>query len=643
MCVGRPILTHLSSPSGNASSTLKTVKLLRMARMGKILKRVDNLVKAGSIRLVRLLGILFLFFHWTSCGWFASGKLWLCRNANFDIAYLENATNSTYAAYMHDAGVPDFGIDPFDSDPRHRGPGGLKYEAKLCESYLLAGREEGLFEANELYFYAVHQASTSLMGGGGAYTKSEQIYFSFIVILGAILQATVFGSVAVLLASVDEDAVRFQKKMLTINLRMAYLEVPLNLQERVRTYYQKMWDTERSLTTNPNEFIDEVSKPLAADIKMKLYQNLLESVDFFKSTSDIVVEELVKCLKNQLYLEGDIIMRKGEAGSWMAFIARGQVAILSPETGKVIRVMDPGEYLGEMALLYRVNRTVDVRALSWVSMNILTSADMARVKEEYPEDVAFIENELEEMMIKKQYQHVDVDDSDEDSDSGSGSKSGSGSESSSGSESEEENGATGPKGASPAAAGRSSPGEDSSASPVSGSSSSCATSPGSQAPRGSKLNPKPIGSPEARKKSVRTTYRLRKGSKSSGSSRGRNVGGGSAKGGNMGVSGRGDMGASGKIKSPRSSASNNHSSRRKSRADSDEYSDSSEEGEEETPSLKRITSQHLKPANRLKMVAQQIKNNRKATLMAGAPPSPYSSGRHASKKHLTKVSASNGD
>lgn len=189
------------------------------------------------------------------------------------------------------------------------------------------------------------------MGGGGAYQPWEQAYFALIVVLGAVLQATVFGSVAVLLASLDEDNLMFAKKMSKINMRMSYLNIPAETQDRVRTYYQKMWDTERSLTTNPDEFIDEVSKPLSADIKMQLYHTLLEHVDFFKSASEIVVEELVKCLENRLYLEGDVIMRKGEAGSWMGFITRGQVAILSPETGKVIRVMDPGEYLGEMALL----------------------------------------------------------------------------------------------------------------------------------------------------------------------------------------------------------------------------------------------------------------------------------------------------
>jgi hypothetical protein len=408
--------------SGPNSSTLKTVKLLRLFRMGKILKKVDNIVKAGTIRLVRLLVILLIVFHWTSCGWFAVGRVWLCRTRNYDLTFKENGTVPEFITEVGEDGI-DKRFDLWNEDADMRGISGLVYEEHLCNNYIEHGIKTGFIEPVDMYLSALHQASTSLMGGGNAYTRPEQTYFAFVVILGAILQATVFGSVAVLLASVNEDAVRFQKKMLTINLRMAYLDIPEELQERVRLFYQKMWDTERSLTTDPNGFIDEVSKPLAADIKMQLYQDLLQSVDFFKHSREIVVEELVKCLKNQLYLEGDIIMRKGEVGLWMGFIGRGQIAILSPENGKVIRVMDKGEYLGEMALLYAITRTVDVRALSWVTMHILTADDMRRVKEEYPDDITYIEEELEASMIKKQYQHVasDEDEDVEDVEDGEGS------------------------------------------------------------------------------------------------------------------------------------------------------------------------------------------------------------------------------
>jgi len=396
----------ISSNDSASTSNIKTIKLLRLARMGKILKRVDSLTKAGGIRFLRLIVILLLFFHWTSCMWFAVGNLWFCRLKGFDLDYIEeDGTTPGFLLSTVGASDPDF----LSTNTHSRQMQGLDVEAHICTKFVLNMREVGEISTLDVYIASIYQASTTLMGSGGAYTLGEQTLFAFTTVIGAILQATVFGSVAVLLASIDEDAVTFQKKMLKINHRMAYLDMPVFMQERVRSYYQKMWDTERSLTSDPDQFIKEVSKPLGADIKMRLYQTLLQKVTFLQNLNDIVVEELVKSLQTMLYLEGDLIMRKGESGNWMGLIGKGQVAILSPEDGKIIRIMEQGDYLGEMALLYRVNRTVDVRALTWVRMHSLSSEDLARIKEDYPEDIFALEEELEEMMVEKQYKHVEVD------------------------------------------------------------------------------------------------------------------------------------------------------------------------------------------------------------------------------------------
>jgi len=415
-----------TSNDSSSTSNFKVMKLLRLARMTKILKKVDSITKAGTIRLLRLLIGLLLFFHWTACGWWGVGRLWFCRLKGFDLIYLESSgapphiagytpSSPTGPSVDHiSVSFPHFNL--FNSSEWARDPTGLKIEDYMC-NHFTENRfaDEGWDAIFEAYVASFYQASTTLMGSGGAYTSQEQLFFAFVTIIGAALQAIVFGSVAVILASADEDAVTFQKKMLKINHRMAYLNMPLEMQERVRGYYQKMWDTERSLTTDPDAFISEVSKPLGADIKMRLYQNLLVKVTFLQNLNDIVVEELVKSLKTSLYLEGDLIMRKGESGNWMGLIGKGQVAVLSPVDGKIIRIMENGDYLGEMALLYRVNRTVDIRALAWVSMLILSSEDLARIKEDYPEDIFALEEELESMMIAKQYKHVEVE-SDEDSD-----------------------------------------------------------------------------------------------------------------------------------------------------------------------------------------------------------------------------------
>ena len=392
-----------SIPVDAANSNFKTMKLMRLARMGKILKRVDNLTRAGAIRFVRLLMIILLIFHWVSCGWFAVGKLWLCRQQNFQTVY--KSSDGSIPAFL-DSLPPSDDFDIWSMEPFARQKAGFTYENEICEVFVEEKLANGELSVLDVYSASMHQASSTLMGSGMAFTSSEHLFFAFVTMLGAVLQATVFGSVAVLLATLDEEDVTFQKKMLKINLRMSYLNLPKTVQQRVRVFYQKRWDTEKSFSSDPVEFVGEMSQPLATDIKMLLYNSLLRNVAFLQNVSDIVIAEVVNSLQSKLYLEGDLVVRKGEVGDWMGFVSKGQLGVYSPLTSKIIRVLGYGDYLGEMALLYRVFRTVDVRALTWVNINILVSKDFARIKEDYPDESNIMEEELEKMIVTKKYSHI---------------------------------------------------------------------------------------------------------------------------------------------------------------------------------------------------------------------------------------------
>lgn len=70
----------------------------------------------------------------------------------------------------------------------------------------------------------------------------------------------------------------------------------------------------------------------------------MPQIPFFSNheISPLVIEALVMRLHTVVYLHGDIIMRKGDFGDWMAFIGRGgKVAILDPSTEerKLIKIL----------------------------------------------------------------------------------------------------------------------------------------------------------------------------------------------------------------------------------------------------------------------------------------------------------------
>ena len=61
------------------------------------------------------------------------------------------------------------------------------------------------------------------------------------IIIGAILQASVFGSVAQLLYSLNEDQYAYEHKCDLIQYKMDFLRVHEALQNRVLAYYENMW------------------------------------------------------------------------------------------------------------------------------------------------------------------------------------------------------------------------------------------------------------------------------------------------------------------------------------------------------------------------------------------------------------------
>ena len=85
----------LGGDEDKGSSFLKTLKLLRMCRMGKLLKKIDTVYKAGALRLIRIMSVIVLVFHWISCGWFLVGKSWLALLKGFQFDHTQVPYNFT--------------------------------------------------------------------------------------------------------------------------------------------------------------------------------------------------------------------------------------------------------------------------------------------------------------------------------------------------------------------------------------------------------------------------------------------------------------------------------------------------------------------------------------------------------------------
>ena len=180
------------------------------------------------------------------------------------------------------------------------------------------------------------------------FTDSERLFTILLCLFGACAQATIFGSVAAVICGLDAEETQFRKKVTTVAGRMRALNMPEKLRRRVLEYYEM----QMKLGHNGDDFMEDLNPSLRCKVKLWLFRDWVENIPFFQNPeiSTLMIEGLVVKLVTNIYLPGELVMRKGESGDWMGFIGRGgRVSILDPTRPdaerKVVNKLGEGEYV----------------------------------------------------------------------------------------------------------------------------------------------------------------------------------------------------------------------------------------------------------------------------------------------------------
>jgi glucose-6-phosphate 1-dehydrogenase len=113
-------------------------------------------------------------------------------------------------------------------------------------------------------------------------------------------------------------------------------------------------------------------------------RDVLEKVGLFHGGDPVLLHNLAMTLRPAVCPEGAAIIRKGEIGSEMYFICRGEVEVVD-DGGTVLRALGEGDFFGEIALLRSRPRTASVRARTPCDLFVLSKADFDRILKDFPQ------------------------------------------------------------------------------------------------------------------------------------------------------------------------------------------------------------------------------------------------------------------
>lgn len=118
----------------------------------------------------------------------------------------------------------------------------------------------------------------------------------------------------------------------------------------------------------------------------KLLQQDLEEIFYFLTGDE--AEDLCGCLESREYPAGTIIMREHEPAGYLAFLARGKVAVKKekrlPGKHVLVAILERGALIGEMAVADRSTRNATVETLEPCLLYVLSIDDLDVILRERP-------------------------------------------------------------------------------------------------------------------------------------------------------------------------------------------------------------------------------------------------------------------
>ncbi|XP_033998061.1 cGMP-dependent protein kinase 2 [Trematomus bernacchii] len=94
----------------------------------------------------------------------------------------------------------------------------------------------------------------------------------------------------------------------------------------------------------------------------KLINSAIMNNDFLKKLEPQHMREMVDCMYEKVYTEGQLVIQEGEPGNYLYVLADGLLEVF--QNGKLLGEMRPGTAFGELAILYNCKRTATVKAVS---------------------------------------------------------------------------------------------------------------------------------------------------------------------------------------------------------------------------------------------------------------------------------------
>ncbi|KAG5306048.1 KCNAE protein, partial [Acromyrmex insinuator] len=353
-CLPYDVFNAFDHDEDGIGSLFSALKVVRLLRLGRVVRKLDRYLEYGAAMLILLLCFYMLVAHWLACIWYSIGR----SDADNGVQYswlwkLANVTQSPYSYLWTNASTaPE----------------------------LVAGPSRRTMYVTALYFTMTCMTSVGF-GNVAAETDNEKIFTICMMIIAALLYATIFGHVTTIIQQMTSATAKYHDMLNNVREFMKLHEVPKALSERVMDYVVSTWAMTKGLDTD--KVLNYCPKDMKADICVHLNRKVFNEHPAFRLASDGCLRALAMHFTMSHSAPGDLLYHTGESIDSLCFIVTGSLEVIQDD--EVVAILGKGDVFGDS---FWTNPTIgqsaaNVRALTYCDLHTIKRDRLLEVLDFY--------------------------------------------------------------------------------------------------------------------------------------------------------------------------------------------------------------------------------------------------------------------
>ena len=228
----------------------------------------------------------------------------------------------------------------------------------------------------------------------------EMLFTIFLQLMGVGVLAFLVGTVVGIFTKKNPAEQRFLENIEKLRALIHYHEIPAELEKRISDYFTYEW--RQKLGYDESDLLDSLPFGLRNDLQLEFKNRTIKHISIFEGAGEKFVREIAHYLTPIVLTPGDYLFRAGDIANSMFFVKKGKISVLTEDEEQELTILKSGDFMGEIALFKKSNRTATVKSIGYSDIYELHKKEFEKVIKKYP-DIAL---RIKEKSISREERYI---------------------------------------------------------------------------------------------------------------------------------------------------------------------------------------------------------------------------------------------